>query len=194
VTHSIKRITYSIIGGIMRLDNRRFLAMLIAATTSVLASACSSRGTREADTAGSAPPSSAQPDTSRTAPSGAVGDTAAVRADSVVLRTDKTRYRAGEAMTLTLENRSASSYAFNPCTRAVEREENGRWAVVPEPGRMCTMEAWILEPRGTRAGPTELPTPLSPGRYRVVVRMTREPPGGGEGSAVLAVSEPITVS
>jgi len=177
----------------MRLDNRWFLAMVVAATTSVFASACSSSDTRESDTAASAPAPSAQPDT-RTAPSGAVGDTAAVRADSVVLRTDKTQYRAGEAMTLTLENRSASSYAFNPCTRAVEREENGRWVVVAEPGRMCTMEAWILEPRGTRAGPTELPTPLSPGRYRVVVRMTREQPGGGEGSAVLAVSEPISVS
>jgi hypothetical protein len=178
----------------MRLDNQCLHAMLVGAASLLWASGCSSTGSREDDTAGSAPAPSVQPDTSRPAPSGAVGDTAAVRADSVVLRTDKTQYRAGEAMTLTLENRSASSYAFNPCTRAVEREENATWTAVPEPGRMCTMEAWILAPRGTREGPTELPAPLTPGRYRVVVRMTREPPGGGEGSAVLAVSEPFTIS
>ena len=173
----------------MRLDNRVALAALVA-TTLTLASGCSSGGTREGDTSQSAP-AAAQPDTARPAPSGA--DTVAVRADSVVLRTDKTQYSAGEAITLTLENRSGVGYAFNPCTRAVERDENGTWTTVPEPGRMCTMEAWILEPRESRAGPTELPTPLSPGRYRVVVRMTREQPGGARGSAAVAVSDPITV-
>ena len=177
----------------MRLDNQWLRAMLVGAATLVWASGCGTSGSREADTAGSAPATAAQPDTSRPARSGAAGDTAAVRADSVVLRTDKTRYRAGEAMTLTLENRSASSYAFNPCTRAIEREENATWKAVSEPDRMCTMEAWILEPRGTLEGPTELPTPLEPGRYRVVVRMSKEQPAG-EASAVIAVSEPITIS
>ena len=174
-------------------DNQWLRAILVGAAMLVWASACNSSGSREADTAGSPPPPAGQPDTSRPAPSGAAGDTAAVRADSVTLRTDKTRYRAGEAMTLTLENRSASSYAFNPCTRAIEREENATWTTVPEPDRMCTMEAWILEPKATREGPTELPTPLTPGRYRVVVRMTKEQPGG-EAAAVIAVSEPITIS
>jgi len=177
----------------MRYGNRHAPAALVA-TTLLLASGCSSSASRDADTSQVAAPSATQPDTSRPVPSGAVGDTAVVRADSVVLRTDKTQYGAGEAMTLTLENRSGSSYAFNPCTRAVEREQDGKWTTVPEPGRMCTMEAWILEPRGTRTGPTELPTPLPPGRYRVVVRMTREQPGAGQASAVVAVSEPITVS
>ena len=182
-----------IIGGPMRPDNQWLRAVLVGAVALMCAGACGTSGSREADTAGSAPAPTAQPDTSRPAPGGAVGETAAVRADSVVLRTDKTRYRAGEAMTLTLENRSASSYAFNPCTRALERDENAVWTAVPEPDRMCTMEAWILEPRARREGPTELPTPLEPGRYRVVVRMTKEQPGG-EASAVVAVSEPITIS
>ena len=112
----------------------------------------------------------------------------AVRADSVVLRTDKAQYRAGEKITLTFENRSASSYTFNPCTRSVERESGGSWATVPEENRMCTMEAWVLDPHGTRSGATELPATIAPGRYRVVVRMTTET------SAVSAISDPISIS
>ena len=113
-------------------------------------------------------------------------------ADSVVLRTNKTQYRAGETMTLTFENKSGSSYAFNPCTRSLERETGGSWSAVPEEGRMCTMEAWILDPHGTRSGDTELPASLPAGRYRVVVRMTMQSPGGA--AAVSAVSDPIAVS
>jgi hypothetical protein len=116
-----------------------------------------------------------------------------VRADSVVLRTDKAQYRAGEKITLTFENKSGSSYTFNPCTRLVERESGGSWTTVPEDNRMCTMEAWILEPRGTRSGATELPATMAPGRYRVVVRMTMET-SPGSASAVSAISDPITVS
>ena len=109
-----------------------------------------------------------------------------MRSDSVVLRTDKTQYKAGEQLTLTFENKSASSYAFNPCTRSLEREAGGSWTAVPDEGRMCTMEAWILDARGTRTGTTELPSALAPGRYRVVVRMTVESPGSGGGGVTQA--------
>jgi hypothetical protein len=110
-----------------------------------------------------------------------------------VLRTDKGQYRAGEKITLTFENKSASSYTFNPCTRSVERESGGAWATVPEDNRMCTMEAWILGPHGTQSGATELPATMAPGRYRVVVRMTMET-SPGTASAVSAISDPISVS
>ena len=95
-------------------------------------------------------------------------------------------------MNLTLTNSGGGQYYFNPCPRSVERESNGSWAVVDEGQRMCTMEAWILEPNGTRTAPTELPASLAPGRYRIVVALTRE----GEAApaeAVRAVSAPFTV-
>jgi len=117
-----------------------------------------------------------------------------MRADSVVLRTDKAQYRAGEKVTLTFENKSASSYTFNPCTRSVERESGGSWTTVPEGNRICTMEAWILDPHGRRSGDTELPASLGAGRYRIVVRMTMERSAGATASAVSAISDPITVS
>lgn len=142
-------------------------------------------------TPGSVPNDTAKPLTSTGASTSAASGT--VRTDSVVLRTDKTRYRSGEQVTLTFENRSASSYAFNPCQRLVEREAGGSWTAVPEEGRMCTMEAWILEPHGTRSGPTKLPASLAPGRYRVVVRMSVEG-ADGVASSVSVVSEPISVS
>jgi len=58
---------------------------------------------------------------------------------------------------------------------------------------MCTMEAWVLGPRATRTGDTELDSPLTAGQYRIVVRMTVDAPGSS-GAAITAVSDPITVS
>jgi hypothetical protein len=115
-----------------------------------------------------------------------------VKSDSVLLRTDKAQYRAGEKVTLTFENKSGSKYTFNPCSRSLEREQNGSWVAVPDPGRMCTMEAWVLDAHGTRSGDTELDSPLDAGRYRIVVRMSPDAPNAT--SAISAVSDPITVS
>ena len=111
-------------------------------------------------------------------------------AGPVTLRTDATAYRPGAPMTLTLENPTAEGYTFNPCTRALERESGGRWAAVDEGGRICTMEAWLLQPRSTRSGPTSLPASLPAGRYRVVLDLVPENPAG---QRVRAVSAPFTV-
>ena len=142
------------------------------------------RGGASGDSTAKGPSST---DTSRASPS------AVTRTDSVVLRTDKTQYRAGEKVTLTFENKSGASYAFNPCTRTLEREEGSRWVASPEEGRMCTMEAWILDPHATRSGATELPDTLTAGRYRVLVRMTVEG-GAAPAPAVTAITDPITVT
>jgi hypothetical protein len=173
----------------MRLDSRRSVAAVTAviAATMLGLGGCRARGPGSAaDSARSGARTDTLPAPGAAAPS--------ARADSVVLRTDKSAYRAGEKMTLTFENRSARSYAFNPCTRTLEREENGTWTALPDEGRMCTMEAWILDANGTRTGTTELPTPLPAGRYRVVVRMTVETVGGSTAPPINAVSDPITVS
>ena len=109
----------------------------------------------------------------------------------VALTLDRDSYAPGDPVTLTLTNSGSGQYYFNPCQRSIERESNGTWALVDEQ-RMCTMEAWILEPNGTRTAPTELPASVAPGRYRIVVALTRE----GEAApaeAVRAVSAPFTV-
>ncbi|HUQ80276.1 MAG TPA: immunoglobulin-like domain-containing protein [Gemmatimonadaceae bacterium] len=159
----------------MRFDNRHLVAM-IAAT--IVAVAC-------------APGASKSSSTDTVTPATASTDT---RSDSVLLRTDKAQYKAGEKITLTFENRSAAKYAFNPCARAIEHEDAGAWKPVPDEGRMCTMEAWMLEPRATRTGDTELPSTIAPGRYRVAVRMTVEGEGTAPAAAIIAVSDAITVS
>jgi hypothetical protein len=174
----------------MRFDNRRSTCRTVSSTlfaTVLTLGACrpSAPGSTADDSARAAPRADSAPASSAAAPS---------RADSVVLRTDKSQYRAGEKITLTFENKGARSYAFNPCSRTLEREENGTWTTVAEPNRMCTMEAWILDPHGTRTGPTELPSSLPAGRYRVVVRMTMDALGSAPAGAVNAVSDPITVS
>jgi hypothetical protein len=88
--------------------------------------------------------------------------------------TDRPSYRTGDPLTLTVYNGSADRIAFNPCTRSLEREQAGGWLAVAEPQRICTMEAWILGPGERRAGPTELPADLAPGRYRAVLAFTLE--------------------
>ena len=75
----------------MGLDNRRGAATFILAV--VWLGGCQPRAP-EGDTSQSPAPPSASADTT----SSATSDTAIVRADSVVLTTDKSQYRAGEAM------------------------------------------------------------------------------------------------
>lgn len=88
------------------------------------------------------------------------------------ITTDRARYRAGHSLMLTIRNRGADTVSFNPCTRTLEAQHEEKWLSVPEPARICTMEAWMLVPGGTRAGPTDLPADLAAGRYRVVLAFT----------------------
>ena len=110
----------------------------------------------------------------------------------IEIRTDRTAYRAGDPLELTVLNRRRDTLAFNPCTRTLEREQNGGWEPLEEPDRICTMEAWILGPGETRSGRTELPSEVSPGRYRVVLAFTPEG-GAGVGHRLTARSAPVTV-
>jgi hypothetical protein len=123
------------------------------------------------------------------------GDTTnSVLADSLTLRTDKSSYRAGDPLGLTLVNRSGSKFAYNPCTRLLERDSSGTWTAVRE-NRMCTMIAHILEGKQTRPERTELADSLAAGRYRVVLLLTEEPPvAGGVTRSARAVSAPIRVT
>ncbi|MGH7720337.1 MAG: hypothetical protein ACREON_16020, partial [Gemmatimonadaceae bacterium] len=66
----------------------------------------------------------------------------------------------------------------------------GAWSAVDESQRICTMEAWILEPNATRTAETELPSSLRAGRYRLVIAFTVE---GASGGRVRAASAPIQV-
>jgi hypothetical protein len=170
----------------MRFDNRSLMATVVAV---IALAACrpSTPGSASTDSVGAPARADTTPPASNTA--------ATVRSDSVVLRTNKAQYKAGEKVTLTFENKSAASYAFNPCIRSLEHEDGGAWKPMPDEGRICTMEAWILAPRGTRTGATELPATIAPGRYRVVVRMTLDSPGGSPNAApTTAVSDPIVIS
>lgn len=110
----------------------------------------------------------------------------------IIVRTDRAQYRPGERVALTIVNQAADTFYFNPCTRAVEREDAGGWEPVAEEGRMCTMEAWLLQPGETREAATELPADLAAGRYRLVIAFTIE--GGADRQAVRAASAAFAVA
>ena len=116
----------------------------------------------------------------------------AARNGGVEVSTDRTSYRAGEPLTLTVHNRGADTIAFNPCNRTLEAERGDTWTAVPEPARICTMEAWILAPGETRAGPTELPGDLVAGRYRAVLGFSAGSPEPAVGT-LEARTPPFTV-
>jgi hypothetical protein len=108
------------------------------------------------------------------APSPPAGEPAqsSAEAGKMQVTTDRSSYRAGDPITLTVHNGLADTVAFNPCTRALEREQTGNWTAAPEARRICTMEAWILAPDERRAGPTDLPADLAAGQYRAVLAFT----------------------
>ncbi|HYC53051.1 MAG TPA: immunoglobulin-like domain-containing protein [Gemmatimonadaceae bacterium] len=154
------------------------------------------RGSSAADststtTNASPPPAAGTSGSSSPAPVPAPPDS--VTTTSITLRTDRTSYRASDPVTLSIVNGSDSKFYFNPCTRVLERETAGAWTEVREQ-RMCTMIAHVLDAKATRTEQTELGEGLQPGRYRMIVHFTEEPPSGGQGRAVRAVTAPITVT
>jgi hypothetical protein len=108
------------------------------------------------------------------------------------LRTDRSSYRPGEQMELTLVNPTNNTYTYNPCTRLLERQVSGGWIQLEET-RMCTMIAHILAPRSRRSERTELTKGLDPGAYRVILVLSVSGPGA-PGSGGVRVSAPITVT
>jgi hypothetical protein len=109
----------------------------------------------------------------------------------ITVRTDRNSYRATDPVTLTIVNGTGSQYIFNPCTRVLERENNGAWTEVKE-DRMCTMIAHVLEARATRTETTDLGDDVTAGRYRMVVLFTEEAPSQ-QSRSVRAVTAPFTV-
>lgn len=107
--------------------------------------------------------------------------------DEIHIATGATSYAPGGQVAITIHNATNRQYAFNPCTRAVEREGHG---VVPEPGRVCTMEAWMLDPNATREATTNLPAGLEPGTYRLSIDFGAQDTSG---TRVHATSNAFTV-
>lgn len=111
----------------------------------------------------------------------------------VELRTDRTSYRPGGEVTLTLVNHGPAGYTFNPCFRTVQRQEAGAWDTVRETDRVCTMQAWMLEPGATRTAATELPPSLPAGRYRLLLQLTPTEPATPPAEPTTVASPPFTI-
>jgi hypothetical protein len=105
----------------------------------------------------------------------------------VTIDLDRTSYRAGSQVTMRVTNHTNETFGFNPCTRIVERRQGDSWVTVPDPGRVCTMQIYLLNPHATRTETTELPSWIPRGTYRLALVLTREGAGGG-GPTVRPVS------
>ena len=101
----------------------------------------------------------------------------ATLASGVTIELDRTTYNPGSPVRLRITNHTNETLGFNPCTRSLERRQGDRWSLIVEAGRVCTMRLYLLNPHATRTEPTELPSTLDRGTYRLVLSFTRETPG-----------------
>lgn len=112
--------------------------------------------------------------------------------DELELRTDKTTYRAGDQVGLTVVNPTGSSYAYNPCTRWLERDVSGEWVKLEEM-RVCTMIAHILAPRTSRSEKTDITAGIVAGRYRLSIAFSVQD-SSTPSRSVRVMAPPITVT
>ncbi|CAN5703241.1 hypothetical protein BH23GEM6_BH23GEM6_19090 [soil metagenome] len=83
----------------------------------------------------------------------------------VSLDVQPTALSPGEAVTLTLSNRTPWPIGYNLCTSSLERESAGTWQPVPE-DRICTMELRLLDPDERSELQLQLPADLAPASFR----------------------------
>lgn len=98
----------------------------------------------------------------------------------VTIDLDRSSYSAGNRVQLRVTNHTNETVGFNPCTRIIERRQADSWVTVPEPGRVCTMQIYLVSPHGSRTDNTELPAWLPRGTYRLALTLTRETTGGAQ--------------
>jgi len=108
--------------------------------------------------------------------------------NEIHITTNAASYAPGAAVGISIHNATAHQFAFNPCTRHFEREAHGE---VTEPNRMCTMEAWLLDPNGTRDVSVTLPAAIEPGTYQVGIDFAAQDQSGLQ---VHATSNPFHVT
>ena len=114
----------------------------------------------------SAPPAA---DTSPTESAARMPGNAGVR-----LTLDRSSYRPGADVTITLTNSTSQTFGYNECTRMVERQDGNSWTAVAEPDRVCTMHLALLQPNSTASARTDLPASLRSGSYRLSLALSDE--------------------
>jgi hypothetical protein len=95
----------------------------------------------------------------------------------VALTLDKSSYRIGETVRVTLTNNSERPYGYNLCGRGFERLVAGAWVAMPQELRLCTAHLDGLPAGAVRTGSTDLHTDAVPGTYRMVLSLAAHAPG-----------------
>ena len=117
-------------------------------------------------------------------------------AAGVAIDLDRTTYGAGDQVWLRVTNHTADQLGYNPCNRSIERRTNDSWTLIVEPGRVCTVQLYLLNAHASRTDATDLPKSLGRGTYRIALGFTREQPGvtpQTPNSTIRAVSAPFQV-
>jgi len=92
----------------------------------------------------------------------------------VLLTTEKSSYRGGEPVELSIQNQESVRLAYNACTRELEVREGGVWVPGPVSLRLCARRVWYVAAQATRQDSTDLDIGLIPGEYRIVIGFTED--------------------
>jgi hypothetical protein len=101
-----------------------------------------------------------------------------------------TEASAAASIDVRFENTGVQRYRFNPCERGVERLEAGGWVMLPPELRLCTADAFALNPGTTNVYRSDVPVDASAGTYRFLFPVTEE---AADGQRVLVVSTTFRV-
>lgn len=93
----------------------------------------------------------------------------------VQLSTDRSSYKKGQAVTVTLRNGTSDRLEYNLCPTTVEQKSAG-WAPVQET-HVCTLHLISMPPGGKDSTTRELPSDLERGTYRLSLSVN---PGDNE--------------
>ena len=104
---------------------------------------------------------------------------------------DRSSYRAGDLITVTLANNTSRSYGYNLCGRTYEKRTGNDWTAMPPELRLCTANLLLLPAGEARSGQADIPTDFTAGTYRLLVYLVETTPGGT--TSAIAISAPFTI-
>ena len=109
----------------------------------------------------------------------------------VTVTTDETTYHPGDQVGMTISNQHIETLYYNACIGSLEILDGSAWIPGPESLRLCSREAFSVEPGGTRQDTTDLDLGLPEGVYRLVLGFSAV--GASDDQVRHIVSNPFTI-
>ena len=92
----------------------------------------------------------------------------------ILLTTEKSSYRGGDLIELTIHNQEPVRLSYNACTRQLEVKEGGTWVPGPESLRLCTKDVSYVAAGTIQQDRADLDIGLPAGEDRIVLSFAED--------------------